>query len=163
TVANDVPFPQQPVVQLQDAAGNAVSQSNIVVTAALATGDPVLGGTLTATTNASGAAVFATLKITGLVGSRTLSFGATGLAAATASTAVATPPSVIVRDVSGNAVAGVPVTFVVPGTSNGSLTGPNPSTSTGGMATVGSWTLSTTAKPDTMTATSTGLAGSPVT
>src|SRR5207244_4331228 len=45
----------------------------------------------------------------------------------------------------------------------GSLTGPNPSTSTGGMATVGSWTLSTTAKPDTMTATSTGLAGSPVT
>ena len=187
-VANDVVFPQQPVAQLQDAAGNPVNQSGVVVTAALATGNPALGGTLTATTNASGAAAFATLRITGVVGSRTVSFGATGLTgvtstavvvsagaatqiagnggnnqAATAATAVGTPPSVIVRDVSGNVVAGVPVSFAVPGTSNGSLTGPNPTTNAGGIATVGSWTLSTTAKPDTMTATSTGLAGSPVT
>jgi hypothetical protein len=186
---NDVAFPQQPVVQLQDGAGNPVSQSGIVVTAALASGAPALGGTLTATTNATGAAAFATLKITGLVGSRMLSFSAappltsvtstavvvsagaaTQLAAnagnnqaATAGTAVATPPSVIVRDVSGNVVAGAPVTFAVPGTSNGSLTGPGPTTNAAGIATVGSWTLSSTAKPDTMTATSTGLVGSPVT
>src|SRR5690349_12382563 len=188
SVTNDVVFPQQPVVQLQDAAGNPVSQSGVVVTAALATGNPALGGTLTATTNATGAAAFANLKITGLVGSRTLSFGATGLTGvtsttvvvsagaatqiavnagnnqtATAGTAVATPPSVIVRDVSGNVVAGAPVTFVVPGTSNGSLTGPGPTTNASGIATVGSWTLSTTAKPDTLTATSAGLTGSPVT
>ena len=187
-VLNDVAFPQQPALQLQDGAGNPVSQSGVVVTAALATGTPALSGTLTATTNASGAAAFASLKITGLVGSRTLSFSAAGLAgamstavvvsagvatqiavnagnnqSATAGTAVATPPSVIVRDVSGNVVSGAPVTFAVPGTSNGVLTGPGTTTNAGGIATVGSWTLSTTAKPDTMTATSTGLTGSPVT
>ncbi len=188
SVQNDVAFPQQPVVQLQDAAGNPVATSGTVVTAAIASGGGTLGGTPTATTNAAGAAVFTDLKITGTVGGRTLSFTSGSLAGATSSTvtvvpgaatqiaanagnhesapagtAVATPPTVVVRDVSNNPVAGVAVTFAVPGTSNGSLTSPSQITNGGGIARVGGWTLSTTPKPDTMTAVSTGLTGSPVT
>ncbi len=187
SVQNDVAFPQQPVVQLEDAAGNPVATSGTVITAAVATGGGTLGGTLTATTS-GGAAAFTNLKITGTVGGRTLVFTAGTLAsvtsgtvtvaagaatqiavnagnhqAAPAGTPVTMPPSVIVRDVSGNVVAGVAVTFALPGTSNGALTGASQSSDVGGVAQVASWTLSTTAKPDTMTATSTGLTGSPVT
>src|SRR5205823_933548 len=54
--------------------------------AAIATGGGTLGGTLTATTNASGAASFTDLSITGTAGDRTLSFSATGLSAATSGT-----------------------------------------------------------------------------
>ena len=41
---NGVPFAQQPVVQLQDGSGNAVSQAGLDVTVTIATGDPALGG-----------------------------------------------------------------------------------------------------------------------
>src|SRR5205823_3666639 len=58
--------------------------------------------------------------------------------------------------------AQVAVTFVVaPG--NGTITGASQTTNASGVATVGSWTLSATAGPNTLTATSTGLSGSPVT
>src|SRR5438477_84417 len=81
---------------------------------------------------------------------------------ATAGTAVSAPPSVIVKDANGNPVTGVAVTFAVaPG--NGTITGRNRTTNGSGVATVGSWTLSPTAGPNTLTATSTGLSGSPVT
>src|SRR5205085_582954 len=79
-------FAQQPVVQLRDASGNPASQAGVTVTAAIATGGGILGGTLTATTNASGVASFTDLSITGTVGDRTLSFSASGLAAATSTT-----------------------------------------------------------------------------
>src|SRR5205823_1489841 len=46
---------------------------------------------------------------------------------------------------------------------NGTITGASQTTNASGVATVGSWTLSATAGPDTLTATSTGLSGSPVT
>src|SRR5207247_3687234 len=79
-----------------------------------------------------------------------------------AGTAVPVRPSVIVKDAKGNPVAGVAVTFAVtPG--NGSITGANQTTNASGIATVGSWTLATTAREDTLTAASSGLAGSPVT
>ncbi len=81
-----VAFAQQPVVQLRDAAGNAVPQSGIVVSAAIASGGGTLSGATTATTDPSGAALFTNLAITGLVGARTLTFTATGLAAATSAT-----------------------------------------------------------------------------
>src|SRR5206468_3575377 len=81
---------------------------------------------------------------------------------ATAGTAVSTPPSVIVKDANGNPVAQVAVTFAVaPG--NGTITGASQTTNASGVATVGSWTLSATAGLNTLTATSTGLSGSPVT
>src|SRR5207302_2523990 len=77
-------------------------------------------------------------------------------------TAVSTPPSVIVKDANGNPVAGVAVTFAAaPG--NGTITGGTQTTSTSGVATVGSWTLSPTAGSNTLTATSGSLSGSPVT
>src|SRR5207237_1323583 len=69
---------------------------------------------------------------------------------------------VIVKDANGNPVAQVAVTFAVaPG--NGTITGASQTTNASGVATVGSWTLSATAGSNTLTATSTGLSGSPVT
>src|SRR5207245_1085050 len=80
----------------------------------------------------------------------------------TAGTAVPTPPSVVVRDAGGNPVPGVAVTFTVaPG--NGSITGPSQTTTASGVAAVGSWTLGTAAGANTLTATSPGVNGSPIT
>src|SRR5437667_5421240 len=83
----------------------------------------------------TGAATFSGLTLSGTVGNYTLSFGGTGLTpvssgpialsagaaasmapngggtSAPAGTAVTPPPSVIVRDASGNPVSGVAVTF----------------------------------------------------
>src|SRR5437879_7806745 len=98
-------------------------------------------GVCSATTTPNGAATFNGLTLTGTAGSYTLSFGGTGItpvssgaialsAGAAASiahnaggtsapvgTAVSPPPSVIVKDASGNPVTGVAVTFAVaPGT-----------------------------------------------
>ncbi len=56
---------------------------NVTVTAAIGSGGPALGGTTTATTDGTGLATFTNLQITGTVGSRTLSFSATGLTGAT--------------------------------------------------------------------------------
>ena len=46
---------------------------------------------------------------------------------------------------------------------NPSVTGGNQTTNASGIATVGSWTLGTTTGANTLTATSTGLTGSPLT
>jgi hypothetical protein len=56
----------------------------------------------------------------------------------------------------------VSVTFAV-ASGGGSITGGSTTTNASGIATVGSWTLGTTAGPNTLTATATGLSGSPVT
>lgn len=93
---SSVPFLQQPVIQLVDAAGNPVSQGGVLVTATVASGPG--GASLSGaavTTNAAGAATFGNLAINGLVGSYTLSFGATGLTAATSGpiALAAGPPS----------------------------------------------------------------------
>src|SRR5207302_798600 len=179
---------QQPVVQLEDANGNPVSQSDVTVAASVASGPA--GTTLTgatATTGATGTASFSGLTINGSTGTYTLSFGANtltpvasnaialsaGVAAtiapnspasqtAIAGTAVTSPPSVIVKDGNGNPVTGVAVTFAVaPG--NGTITGGSQTTNASGVATVGSWTLSATAGSNTLTASSGTLSGSPVT
>jgi hypothetical protein len=127
-VTNDVAFAQQPVIQVNDGSGNGVP--GVVVTASL-NGGGTLGGTVDATTDATGAATYADLKITGLIGDRTIDFTAGLLsatsgtvtveagaftqliitreppAAATADTpfALAEQPLVQLADVSGNAVA----------------------------------------------------------
>lgn len=133
TAQNGVAFALQPTVQLKDASGNPVAQANVPITVAIGAGGGSLGGgTLTVNTNASGAAVFSGLVLTGLVGTRTLNFTATlngtsvSLPATVAITAGAatqlalttTPPATAVlalvltqqptvqlRDVSGNPVA----------------------------------------------------------
>jgi alpha-tubulin suppressor-like RCC1 family protein/ligand-binding sensor domain-containing protein len=81
---------------------------------------------------------------------------------ATAGTAVAVPPSVIVRNSTNDPVAGVPVTFAA-GPGGGSVTGATQVTNASGIATVGGWTLGTNTGPNTLTATSPGLAGSVLT
>jgi hypothetical protein len=69
---------------------------------------------------------------------------------------VGEPPSVIVRDGSGNTVGGVHVTFTVT-SGGGSLTGANAVSSSSGVATVGSWTLGQTPGTNTVSATTSGL------
>jgi hypothetical protein len=80
---NGVAFAVQPAVQLVDASGKPAKGAGIVITANVAVGNPELGGTLTATTNAAGLATFTDLKITGVIGNRALEFTATGLESAT--------------------------------------------------------------------------------
>jgi hypothetical protein len=137
SAANGAAFAQQPVIQLRDASGYAVSQSGVVVTAAIASGGGTLGGTLTATTDAFGVATFTNLAITGIVGERTLTFTAPNLTSVTSNSinitagaatqlalttpaagascgaAFTTQPAIQLRDVSGNAVSqsGVEVTM----------------------------------------------------
>jgi hypothetical protein len=81
TAQNGVPFPQQPAVRVADVSGNPVS--GVVVTSAIASGGGTLGGISTATTDANGIAAFSDLSISGTLGSRTLSFTASGLTAVT--------------------------------------------------------------------------------
>ena len=80
---------------------------------------------------------------------------------ATAGTAVATPPSVIVKDVYDNPVSGISVTFGV-ASGGGSISGPVALTNASGIAAVGSWTLGIVAGANSLTATAAGLNGSPV-
>ncbi|HEY6157905.1 MAG TPA: Ig-like domain-containing protein, partial [Gemmatimonadales bacterium] len=187
TVQSGIAFLQQPVIQLQDASGNPVSQAGVTVGVKIQSGGGTLGGTTSATTGATGQAVFTNLSIAGSVGPRTLRFGAAGVdsvtsatinvtagaatqialnagdgQSATTGTAVASPPSVIVRDASNNPVQGVGVTFAV-ATGGGSITAADQTTNASGIATVGSWTLGTTAGSNTLTASAAGLTGSPVT
>ncbi len=161
SVQSGIAFPQQPVLQLRDASGNAVSQLGVVVTAALATGSPTLGGTLTATTNASGVATFTNLAITGVTGDRTLSFAAPSLTGVTSGTVTVTAgaasqlsftqqPSAVaagalmspavtvtVEDAQGNPVTAasgtVSLALTVPG--GATLTGGSAATVTNGVAT----------------------------
>jgi hypothetical protein len=69
---------------------------------------------------------------------------------------------VIVTDAGGAPVQGVPVTFAV-ASGGGSITGASASTDVNGLAAPASWTLGPAPGKNTLTATSTGLSGSPVT
>tara|TARA_R110002167_G_scaffold70453_4_gene198719 strand:+ start:27521 stop:39517 length:11997 start_codon:yes stop_codon:yes gene_type:complete len=69
-----VAFAQQPIVQALDGAENPVS--GVVVTASILSGGGTLGGTLTATTDVNGDAIFTGLNITGGPGDRVLRFTA---------------------------------------------------------------------------------------
>ena len=69
--------------------------------------------------------------------------------------AVDEPPSVVVRDANGSPVAGVPVTFAVTA-GGGSVTGNRPTSDASGVATVGSWTLGSSAGTNTLVASANG-------
>lgn len=79
--------------------------------------------------------------------------------AAMAGTAVPTNPTVVVQSVSGGALAGVQVTFTVAG--GGSVGSTTATTNASGVASPGSWTLGSTAGPNTITATIAGGAAAP--
>ncbi|PYO43889.1 MAG: hypothetical protein DMD29_01335, partial [Gemmatimonadetes bacterium] len=116
--------------------------------------NPLNGATLTQ----------ATFQATALAGpAALLKVAAGGQQAGAAGSAVAAPPAVRVTDQYGNPITGVAVTFAV-ATGGGSITGPATINTGGdGLAAVGGWTLGTTAGANTLTATRSGLTGSPVT
>ncbi|MDP9177013.1 MAG: hypothetical protein M3O61_04980 [Gemmatimonadota bacterium] len=68
-----------------------------------------------------------------------------------AGTAVSPAPSVIVRDQNGSPMGGAAVTFAVV-SGGGSVTGATATTDSSGVATVGAWTLGTTAGANVLTA-----------
>ena len=81
---------------------------------------------------------------------------------ATVGTVVATKPSVKITDQNGAAVSGVSVTFAVV-SGGGSVAGGSTTTGSDGVATIGNWTLGATAGANTLTASASGVTGSPVT
>jgi len=148
-----VPFTPPPTVQVVDQSGNPVASAGFSVAASLASGPGLLGGTLSATTAAGGAATFTGLMLTGPTGAYTIRFTATGLPAllsptisvgagaatqvtfttappASAQNGIALVPPVVVqlRDGVGNPTAQPGVTITArlgsgPGVLGGTLTG----------------------------------------
>jgi hypothetical protein len=85
-------------------------------------------------------------------GSATVVVNAGDNQAAMAGAAVPVKPSVLVRDLGGNPLSGVTVTFAVTG-GGGSVTGGTAVTNGSGIATVGNWFMGTPGALNTMTAT----------
>jgi hypothetical protein len=177
---------QAPVVQLQTADGVPVAQPDVDVSVAVEGGGSLSGQTSVAT-DAQGQAAFTGLVVTAPVGEHTLLFTANGLtevrstpvaitvgAATTIAAASATPqsaeagtpagepPAVLVTDAAGNPVEGVAVSFAV--TQGGGAILPVAAVPTGpdGVAKLDSWTMGPVAGANAVTATATGLSGSPV-
>ena len=85
TATNGVAFASQPVVTVQDIGGNTVTGSSASVTLAVASGAGVVACTTNPQTAVSGITTFAGCKLTGTVGSYTLTASSTGLTGATTS------------------------------------------------------------------------------
>jgi adhesin/invasin len=178
-----------PVIQLQDPSGNPLARDGVSVTVQIASGQGSLRGTTSRSTDANGQVAFDDLAIVGGPGARTLIFAASGYApavstpvslgvgapasvtiaagdgqTATAGSAVAVRPAVLVRDAGGTPVAGLAVTFAV-GLGGGSIEGGSTTTGSDGVATAGRWTLGAAAGPNTLQATvgADGVSGNPVT
>lgn len=175
-------------VALQDVLGQTVTSATNAVTLSIGTnpGSGTLGGTLTVSA-VDGVATFSDLSINVAASGYTLRAASAGLPnevstpftilsgtagsivpaatipATTIAGGIVTPDAAVkVTDGSGNPVAGVVVTFSAVG--GGSVTGGTQTTNAQGIATVGSWTIGTEAGTEyTLTATSVGLPGSPVT
>lgn len=186
TASVNTAVPTAPAVRVTDPFDNPVSGARVVFTVTQG------GGSVSGDTAVSGAAGLArvgswtlgtsagTNVLTGTVidapGAPAVTFTATGTPAAAAAmgvdggdnqsavagNAVAVPPSVRVTDAFGNGVAGVTVTFAV-ASGGGAVTGATPATNAAGVAAVGGWTLGSSAGANTLTATVSGLTGSPVT
>lgn len=177
--ASGQPLAIQPVVQVQDAAGNVVVSSSATVAATIASGN----GTLTGDTAVAvgGTAAFAKLTISGASGDRTLVFAVPGLTSvtsigfaigpgksvrltirtepsgATSGSPMLTQPVVEIRDEAGNIVteAGDSVTAALE-SGGGTLTGAAVP-AMAGVATFVSLTASGAAGPRTIVFTSPGL------
>jgi len=179
----------QPVLQLQDPAGNPLAREAVSVSVQIASGEGTLHGTTTQTSDAGGQIAFTDLSIEGPPGARTLIFAASGYASAistpvslgvgapasvvvaagdgqsaTAGTQVLVAPAVLVRDAGGTPVAGVGVAFAV-ASGGGSVSGGEATTGADGVAKVSAWRLGSAAGPNTLTATvdAPGVVGNPVT
>ncbi len=185
SVAAGTVVPVAPSARVTDANNNGVA--GVAVTFLVTSGGGALTGAAPVT-NASGIATVTSWQLGNAVGANSLSatapgltgsplaFTATGVTgpatimavsagdnqASTAGSPTGINPAVLITDAFGNPVAGVSVTFAV-ATGGGSLTGGAQTTNASGIATVGSWTLGASAGANTLTATSTGLTGSPIT
>lgn len=182
------PLDPQPVLQLADPDGNPIATGGVTVTAQIASGGGTLEGGTSGVSDGSGRVPFAGLVIRGSPGLRTLIFAADGYASALSDpvavgvgapasmelvtgdgqsavvgTAVATAPSVRVKDASGNPVAGVPVNFVVTG-GGGRISGENQISGTDGTATVTEWKVGNAVGQNTLEARigTSGVSGNPV-
>ena len=170
-----VAFP--PTVVARDALGNPVP--GVIVTFTVTSG----GGTVISgrqTTDATGTASAGAWFLGPTPGTNTLTASAPGITPVTF-TATATPgqpvsmvpnsaiiqtgvvalpvsdpPSVVVRDVSGNPVPGVIVTFTITA-GNGTVTGSPDTTNAAGVAILTAWTLGPTVTTNTVVASSPGL------
>ncbi len=170
-------------VQLKDANSNNLTTGGANVTFATPSkgsigtttdnGDGTYSATYTASTTPGSVTITPQLSAVNFTNttSITLNVGAASSIAinagdgqsATVGTAVTTAPSVIVKDSNGNPVGGVSVTFAV-ASGDGSLGSPaTVQTNASGIATSPAWTLGATSGSNTVTATSAGLTGSPLT
>jgi lysophospholipase L1-like esterase len=105
----------------------------------------------------------ATAKVTVVPGpASVLAIAAGDGQSVTAGSPVPILPAVKVSDAFGNPVPGFAITFAV-ASGGGTITGGSATTSASGVATVGSWTIGTTAAPNTLTASGTGLTPASVT
>jgi adhesin/invasin len=166
-----------PSVIVRDALGNRVAGAVVTFTVASgggsvvggrqvtdATGTAEVGGwflgdvpgtnTLTASTPNVAAVTFTAIGDPGRAVSMVANSATAQSAAAGAD--VADPPSVVVRDLAGNPVAGVAVTFAVTA-GGGAVVGSPVTTNASGVATVTSWTLGSTVGANTVVASATGL------
>ncbi len=175
TVVNGAVISPAPVIGVEDAGGNPVNGNrNILVD--IESGQGTLSGTTTENTNGGSTATFDNLRITGSVGPRTLLFSAAGTTSIETATInvvagpatsmaiedgdnqsagvnepVATPPSVLVTDQSGNPVSGVSVSFQVTG-GGGDVDPSSVPTNSSGIAALTSWTLGPAAGANTVVA-----------
>jgi hypothetical protein len=170
-----------PAVTVLDAFGNPVPGVAVTFAPAAGNNGSVTGGSTT--TNASGVATVGswklgtTVKLDSLTataaGPLTVRFTATVTVGNAATMTAQVPlsqtsvkgqavpagqrPSVLIADRHGNPRSGLTVTFTL-GAGSGSATGTTPATSAGGIATVGSWTLSNgNGQANVMTASRAGL------
>ena len=182
---NGVALAPQPVIRLVDANGNTVPTTGVTVTAALASGSGILGGTLTANT-VSGVATFTNLALTGTVGAYTINFNSGVLTAVTSGaitmsagapaglaflvqptnvgSGASIAPAVQVRvvDGSGNLVSTATNNVVIALGSNpvaGVLGGTLSGAAVAGVATFSSLTIDKAGVGYSLTAASTGLSG----
>jgi hypothetical protein len=115
----------------------------------------LLPGQSTITASAEGKVASATVTV--VPGPATLLSVAGGDGqTAVAGGTVATPPAVKVTDAFGNPISGFAITFAV-ASGGGTITGGAATTNPSGVATISSWTLGTTAGPNTLTANGAGL------
>jgi adhesin/invasin len=171
-----------PAVRAEDQFGNPVPGASITF-AVSGSGGSVTGPAQL--TNGAGVATVGSWTLGTTAGTDTLTailsgltpvtFTATGIAgaatqiaqlagngqAAVVNTILPIAPAVIVRDQFNNPVPGVGVSFA-PASGGGSVTGASPTTDTTGVARVGSWQLGVLVGQNTLTASASGLAGSPV-
>lgn len=180
TADNGVPLSPAPGLRLLDASGNQVLQSGVIVTVSLIGGGS-LAGTIAVPSTSSGAVSFSDLVMTGPPGTKTLTFSTSGLPAIQSgpitlaaggpadlsiqagdnqsgevTSVLPITPAVIVTDLIGNPVSGIPVTFNVE-SGGGIITGGSVTTDLNGIAAVGSWRLGPLVGTNTLSAATPGL------